>query len=160
MDAETVVLTYSDMIYRIAMRYVKNPADAEDVYSEVFLRYFRKPRSFESEEHRKAWLIRVTINCAKDLLVKNQPYEDIDELQIAEEAAGPQREELVDLRNALEGLKEDYREVICLYHLDGLSVKRIAEIVEKPENTVKSLLKRGRELLKKSLEAADRSYMG
>ena len=78
MDAETVVKTYSDMIYRIAMRYVAKPEDAEDVYSEVFLNYFRRPREFESEEHRKAWLIKVTINCAKDLLGKRMNFEDIE----------------------------------------------------------------------------------
>ena len=137
------------------MRYVKQAADAEDVYSEVFLRYYRKPRSFESEEHRKAWLIKVTINCAKDLFMKRMPYEELEELQIAAEEPGLQREELYDLRRAMEALKPDYREAISLYYLDGLPVKHVAEVLDKPENTVKSLLMRGREQLKQALEAAD-----
>lgn len=66
---EFVVRTYADMIYKIAVRYVRDLTLAEDVFSETFLAYFRKERSFESEEHRKAWLIRVTINCAKDALM-------------------------------------------------------------------------------------------
>lgn len=155
MDAETVVKTYSDMIYRVAMRYMANPDDAEDVYSEVFLIYFKKERSFESEEHRKAWLIKVTINCAKDALSERVHHADLEEVQVAEPPKGPDREELIDLRRALEELKPEYREPICLYHLDGLSVREIAAILEKPENTVKSLLARGREILRKKLEAAD-----
>lgn len=65
MNEELVVKTYADMVYKIAYRYTANPTDAEDVFSETFLAYFKKDRAFESEEHRKAWLIRVTINCAK-----------------------------------------------------------------------------------------------
>ena len=156
MNAEAVVKTYSDMIYRIAIRYVTKPEDAEDVYSEVFLSYFRKPRTFESEEHRKAWLIKVTINCAKDLLMKRVPYEDLEEVQVAKEEKGPEREELMDLRQALSELREDYREVISLYYLDDIPVKEIAALLEKPENTIKSLLHRGRAELKEKLENADK----
>ena len=54
---EQIVRTYADMVYRIAYRYVKNSIDADDVFSEVFLAYFKKERTFENEEHRKAWLI-------------------------------------------------------------------------------------------------------
>ena len=63
-----VVRTYADMVYKIAVRYTANLTDADDVFSETFLAYFRKERQFNSEEHRKAWLIRVAINCAKDQL--------------------------------------------------------------------------------------------
>lgn len=157
MNAETVVKTYSDMIYRIAIRYVMKPEDAEDVYSEVFLSYFRKPRTFESEEHRKAWLIKVTINCAKDLLMKRVPYEDIDEVQVAKPDKGPAPEEIMDLRIALSQLKDEYREVISLYYLDDLPVKEIAALLDKPENTIKSLLHRGRAELKEKLESADKA---
>ncbi|MBQ8116463.1 MAG: sigma-70 family RNA polymerase sigma factor [Lachnospiraceae bacterium] len=160
MDAETIVLTYSDMVYRIAMRYVRQPADAEDVYSEVFLRYFRKLRTFESEEHRKAWLIKVTMNCAKDLLTQKLSYDEIETVQIPEAEKGPDKEELLDLRNAMEGLKPEYREAISLYYLDGLSVKQVADVMDRPENTVKSLLMRGREALKKELLAADKALSG
>ena len=61
------VRRYSDMVYRLAFARTGNTADAEDVYQEVFLRYLRSDPQFTSEEHRKAWLLRVTINCAKKL---------------------------------------------------------------------------------------------
>ena len=157
MDAETVVRTYSNTVYRVAMRYVGNATDADDVYSEVFLRYFKKPRSFESEEHRKAWLIKVTMNCAKDIFADRHPYEDITEMQIEQEDTGPVPEEIMDLRNAIKTLKPEYREAITMYYIEGLSVKEISVILDRPENTVKSHLKRGRESLKAVLEAADKA---
>jgi RNA polymerase sigma factor (sigma-70 family) len=79
MNEEEIVRTYADMVYKIAYRYVANPTDADDVFSETFLAYFKKERTFEEEEHRKAWLIRVTINCAKDLLRSKAPWEELNE---------------------------------------------------------------------------------
>ena len=58
---------YADLIYKLAFSRMKNAADAEDVFQEVFLRYFSKRPVFDSEEHRKAWLIRVTLNCCNKL---------------------------------------------------------------------------------------------
>ena len=67
-QAEETVRRYSDMVYRLAFARTGNTADAEDVYQEVFLRYLRSDPQFTSEEHRKAWLLRVTINCAKSFM--------------------------------------------------------------------------------------------
>ena len=151
MDAESIVRTYADMIYKIAYRYTRQSADAEDVFSEVWLIYFKKDRAFESEEHRKAWLIRVTINAAKKLLGRRTYPEEVDE-RVAEPAADESREELLDLRQAVERLKPEYREVICLYYLQDLPVKMIAAILEQNENTVKTHLMRGREQLRRFME--------
>jgi len=63
---ESVIEEYSTMVYRLAVSQTGNRTDADDVFQEVFLRYIRRERSFESEEHRKAWLIRVTVNCCKN----------------------------------------------------------------------------------------------
>ncbi len=88
--------------------------------------------------------------------MKRAPYEDLEEVQVAKEEKGPEREELMDLRKALSELREDYREVISLYYLDDIPVKEIAALLEKPENTIKSLLHRGRAELKEKLENADK----
>ena len=69
-DQESVIRQYADTVYRLAWAYVRNQADADDVFQEVFLRYVRRAPEFENEEHRKAWLLRVTINCAKSHLKK------------------------------------------------------------------------------------------
>ena len=149
---EQIVRTYADMVYRIACRYVKNSIDADDVFSEVFLAYFKKERTFESEEHRKAWLIRVTINCAKDFLVKHSQWQQIHEETIADQASS-KTDTYIDLHTAIEQLRPEYREVIKLYYLDDLSVKQIAQILDKNENTIKTQLARAREKLKTLLEA-------
>ena len=144
--------TYADMVYRIAYRYVKNPIDTDDVFSEVFLAYFKKERTFESEEHRKAWLIRVTINCAKDLLEQRAQMQQLHEETLSDQTI-PDTDTYMDLHGAIEQLRPDYREVIKLYYLDDLSVKQIAQVLGKNENTVKTQLSRAREMLKTMLEA-------
>ena len=149
---EQIVRTYADMVYRIACRYVNNSIDADDVFSEVFLAYFKKERTFESEEHRKAWLIRVTINCAKDFLEQRSRMQPLYEERVVE-AAAPDTDTYMDLHAAIEQLRPEYREVIKLYYLDDLSVKQIAQILDKNENTIKTQLSRAREMLKTFLEA-------
>lgn len=149
---EQIVRTYADMVYRIAYRYVKNSIDADDVFSEVFLAYFKKERAFESEEHRKAWLIRVTINCAKDLLEQRSQLQQLHEEALSDQTA-PDADTYIDLREAVEQLRPAYREVIKLYYLDELSVREIAQILNKNENTVKTQLFRARDELRVILEA-------
>ena len=72
MPAETVIREYSDMVYRIAFARTGNKADADDIYQEVFLRYIRRKPEFRSEEHAKAWFIKVSVNCARKFMSKNQ----------------------------------------------------------------------------------------
>ena len=143
--------TYADMVYRIAYRYVKNSIDSDDVFSEVFLAYFKKERTFESEEHRKAWLIRVTINCAKDLLGQRAQLQQLHEETLPDQTAHD-ADTYMDLHQAIEQLRPEYREVIKLYYLDDLSVKEIAQILNKNENTIKTQLSRARDTLRTILE--------
>lgn len=152
LNGEEIVRTYSDMVYKIAMRYMHNPADAEDVYSETFLAYFKKERTFENEEHRKAWLIRVTINCAKDMLSGRTYDVELDEGLTDDKSERTENDEILDLRRAIKNLPEAQREVITLFYLQDLKIKEIAEILDKPENTIKVTLMRAREALKTQLE--------
>ena len=147
-----VVRTYADMVYKIAVRYTANLTDADDVFSETFLAYFRKERQFNSEEHRKAWLIRVAINCAKDPLRGRQQSCEFEADPGSVEQGFAKAEELADLRSALKRLRPEYREVICLFYLQDLSVKMIAEVLGRNESTVKTQLSRAREQLKVFLE--------
>ena len=152
LNGEEIVRTYSDMVYKIAMRYMHNPTDAEDVYSETFLAYFKKERTFENEEHRKAWLIRVTINCAKDMLSGRTYDVELDEGLTDDKSERTENDEILDLRRAIKNLPEAQREVITLFYLQDLKIKEIAEILGKPENTIKVTLMRAREALKTQLE--------
>ena len=149
---EQIVRTYADMVYRIAYRYVKNSIDTDDVFSEVFLAYFKKERTFESEEHRKAWLIRVTINSAKDLLEQRAQLQQLHEETLPDQTV-QDTDTYMDLYNAIEQLRPEYQEVIKLYYLDELSVKEIAQILDKNENTVKTQLFRARDALRATLKS-------
>ena len=151
MDEEQIVRTYADMIYKIAYRYTSNPADAEDVFSETFLAYFKRERSFESEEHRKAWLIRVTINCAKDLLAERHYDEELNEELVCEPGHTSQ-EDILTLREAINALPPGQKEILTLYYLNDVPIKTIAKILEKSESTVKVTLFRARENLRKFFE--------
>ena len=155
MNDEMIVRTYSDMIYGVAMRYVRNHYDAEEIYSDVFYRYFRRVRTFQCEEHRKAWLLRVTINCSKEHLMNRQYNADIDDdmFETVSFSDVPHKalEDILDVRAALKKLSEDYREVIELHYFSGLKVNEIANMLQRKESTVKVQLMRGREKLKELL---------
>lgn len=155
MSDEEVVRTYSDMIYGVAMRYVRDRNAAEEVYSDVFYRYFRRVRTFDSEEHRKAWLLRVTMNCAKDHLMGRRYDEEIqDDMFASVSISGTEEaslEEIMDVRDALKKLDDEHREVVELYYFNQLSVTEIASMLQRSVNTVKSQLRRGREKLRTML---------
>ncbi|MCQ2430353.1 MAG: sigma-70 family RNA polymerase sigma factor [Clostridia bacterium] len=153
MNGEEVVRTYSDMIYKIAYRYVHNQYDAEDILSETLLNYFKKEREFESEEHRKAWLIRVAINESKNVLSKTHYDEEINEELLGGEDEWSGITDAMDLKSAIQKLPEHQREVILLYYMQNLSVNEVADMLGKNKNTVAVTLARARENLRKYLES-------
>lgn len=151
-DLEDAVRQYADMIYRIAMTITGNEPDAEDVFQETFLRLVKNQRKIQSEEHLKAWLIRVAGNCAKTVVMnpwnrKTQGLTgELDKLTLSmDERQGR-------LLMELHALPQKYAVVLYLFYYEGYSVKEIARLLGKKENSIKTLLKRGRSLLKKNLE--------
>ena len=143
---------WGDMVYRLALARTASVPDAEDVFQEVFLRFFRHEDELDTDEHRKAWLIRCTVNRCKSLL------------------ASPWRKRIVPLETAEEvGVEDDYREVysavlslpakyraaIHLHYFEGLSVAEMAQALGVPEGTVKSQLSRGRALLRDLLKEVE-----
>jgi len=143
---DEVVDKYANMVYRLALAHMKSKHDAEDVFQDVFLRYILKPRSFESEEHRKAWLIRVTINRSRSIwgawFRKNEPLDDF--LAVETEPDN-------DLSEYLALLPQKYRSVIHLFYYEDLSVKQISEILGAKESTVRTWLTRARSILSEKL---------
>ena len=143
---------WGDMVYRLALARTASVHDAEDVFQEVFLRYFRHEDQFHTDEHRKAWLLRCTVNRCKSLM------------------ASPWRKRIVPLETAAEiGVEDDYREVysavlslpekyravIHLHYFEGLSVAEMAAALQSTEGTVKSQLSRGRALLRDMLKEVE-----
>lgn len=145
---EQIIEKYSNMVYRLAMARTGNVETSEDVYQEVFLRLARKMPKFESEEHKKAWLIRVTINCTKTILNSafTRHRAELDE-NIKFET--PERH---DLYYAVLNLPIKYRTIIHLYYYENYSIKEISKILKMNDNTVKSQLSRAREQLKNMVE--------
>lgn len=148
---QTVIETYFNMVYKLALSQTKNKASADDVTQEVFLRYLKNTKHFESEEHRKAWLIRVTLNCSKNVFSnawfqKTVPLSE--ELSFEEQETG-------DVYYAVLELPVKYRSVIHLFYYEDLSVEEISSILNRPQSTVKSQLFRGRELLRRKLTGGE-----
>ena len=138
--AQTAIDRYADMVYRLALSQMKNRTDADDLFQEVFVRLVSHVDTLESWEHVKAWLIRVTINCAKkhfDLYWnKNVDYIEDEERIRGEEAYEPPPEHPV--REAVSKLPPKYRLAVHLYYYEELSIAEIAERTEQKEGTVKS----------------------
>lgn len=151
-NLEKAISQYADMIYRIAVTITGNKADADDVFQETFLRLVKNQAKIQSEEHLKAWLIRVAGNCAKTMVMSpwNQKTQGIkgEDAKEMPETGEKQDRLLVELH----ALPQKYSLVLYLFYYEGYSVKEIAKLLKKNENSIKTLLKRGRNLLKKSLE--------
>ena len=96
-------------------------------------------------------MIRVTINCAKDFLKERSQMVQLCEDAVADRN-GVGADAYLDLYDAIEQLRPEYREVIKLYYLDDLPVKLIAQVLDKNENTIKTQLSRAREILRSFLE--------
>ena len=138
---------HSDMVYRLAVARVKNKYDADDILQEVFLRFIKYKDKVENEEHLKALLIRITINCSKSLLTSSwfKRTEPLSEsLSVWDEYS--------DTLDAVLRLPQKYRTVIHLHYYMGYSVEEIAKILKSKPSTVKSQLHRARQKLKIDLK--------
>ena len=151
METQALAETYRDRLFAAAFQVCGNAADAEDAAQEALLRYHISEKQFESEQHIRAWLLRVTINCAKNVsrsfFRRNTvPLEDyMDSLEFD---SGESREIFREVMN----LPETYRLVIHLYYYEDYSVAEIGRILGLTESNVKVRLSRGRQLLKKALQ--------
>lgn len=147
-DVEFIVDEYGDMLYRICLVELKNKADAEDAVQDTYLKYMKKRPHFESEEHRRAWLIRVAVNRCRDILRGKRAHvtEDIESAAAlcSEESRGCE-----DVIRVLMLLPQKYSSVMILHFAEGCDYKTIAGIIGKSESAVKMRIKKGRELFTK-----------
>lgn len=141
---------YSDTVRRLCMMRLKNYADTEDIFQTVFLKYVLSSVSFESEEHEKAWFIRVTINACKDLLKSFFRSRSVSLEEIAEQAA-ELPEDNREVLEAVLSLPQKYREVVYLHYFEEYTAPQIGQILGKNVNTVYTLLTRSREMLREKL---------
>ena len=138
---------HSDMVYRLAVARVKNKYDADDILQEVFLRFIKAKDKVENEEHLKALLIRITINCSKSMLTSSW-FKRTEPLSESFSVS----DEYSDALDSVMRLPQKYRTVIHLHYYMGYSVEEIAKIIKSKPSTVKSQLHRARQKLKIDLK--------
>lgn len=148
-EIKELVEKYSSLIFRISYCILCNPQDAEDAVQETFLRYLTKAPEFESEEHRKAWLIRVSANISKNMQMFKLKRETVSIDDI--ENVGIARDDF-ELFELIMSLPAKYKIVMTLYYVEGYKSKEIAEIIDVNEDAVRKRLQKGRELLKVEFE--------
>ena len=147
-EVSRLVETYSSMLLRLACTRLENPADAEDVVQEVFLKLLMARPSFRDAEHEKAWLIRTTLHRAADL--RKAASRRSVPLEEALLASAPEPEDR--LLAAVRALPEKYGAVIHFHYYEGYSLKEIGKLLGLPAATVGTRLARGRERLRQSLK--------
>lgn len=162
-----VIRKHADSVWRICARYFSDQADREDAFQSTFVRYVTKNPRFESDEHCRAWLLRVAINICKDIL-KSSAHKEVligtfadsalpphfDDMPQGLEASGAppgQDDRTADVRTALEQLPETYKTPLYLTYYEGFPAAKIAELLDQPVNTVYSNIARGRKALKEVL---------
>ena len=145
---EKMIEKYSNMVYRLALARTRTKENSEDVYQEVFMRLARKMPEFKSEEHEKAWLIKVTINCSKNLL-NSKFLRNTAELK---EDIPFETQERHDIFYAIQKLPLKYRTVIHLFYYENYKISEISKILNINENKIKTYLARAREKLKLEME--------
>ena len=168
-----LVLKYQDMMYRISLRILNDESSADDATQNAMIQAFRNIKSFRGGSFR-SWLARVTVNASYDEMRRwrrqpslsfEQVNNDGDEIEslpwMMDLSAGPEeRYDSVELRDALQhcvkALTPDYRLVVVLVDVEGMSYEEVARVANIPVGTVKSRLARARGQLRKSLQ----SYRG
>lgn len=144
---------YMDTIFRLAFHYTKSQAEADDITQEVLLKLYRADKEFESEDHVKYWLLRVTINaCKKVLLSPWRRTEPIENHTAAISFPSPEHSELMD---AVLALPAKYRIPIYLHYYEDYSCDEVAALLHIPGATVRTRLRRARAMLKTDLQEAE-----
>lgn len=149
-EVNRVIELYGDTVRRLCMIYLKNYADTEDIFQNVFLKYATSSVKFENDEHEKAWFIRVTINKCKDLLksfFRNRTV-SLDDIVEKPEAIPSDYREVLE---AVLSLPLKYRNVVYLHYYEGYSAPQISHILGKNVNTVYTLLTRSKKMLREIL---------
>ena len=144
-----IIEKYFDMVYKLAVSQTKDIHYGEDVAGDVFFKFLKSNKGFESEEHIKAWLIRVTINTAKSVFSSSWHKKTIP---LNEEIPVAMPEDESDVYRAVMSLPKKYRAVIHLFYYEDMSIIEISETLNINQATVRSQLHRGRRILKEKLK--------
>lgn len=157
-EFETLARQHSDTIFRVACHALGNRPDAEDVSQTVLMKLYCSSQAFDSPEHVKHWLIRVTVNECRKLLrapwrTRSLPLEDYD---------GPVQDpdDYSDVLSAVMTLEPKYRLCVYLYYYEDCTVREVAQAMDAKESTVQTWLQRAREKLRRALSEPSEEGQG
>lgn len=145
---------YAGIVFRTAYNSLLNKDDAEDIVQEVFIKYFIANKTFNDDDHEKAWILTVTANLSKNVLrsKSRQNLELDDTIKIVDNKFEKETTNHLDLEEAMIRLTANQRLVIYLFYYEQIPIKNIAKIMKSNENTVKSHLLRAKSKMKTYLE--------
>jgi len=147
-DSNAILRQYGNLVYRLALLQVKKPVDADDVFQDVFLRLVLKQRKFESDEHIKAWLIRVTINRCNSFW-KSAWKQKVVSLQT--EVNTEENIEFSEVYEQVLALPKKYKTVIHLFYYEDMPIGEMSKILNLGYNATAKRLSRARNLLKQQM---------
>lgn len=157
-NTEYLVNKYLNDVVRLALVYVRNIDDAEDIAQQVFVTYLHKRPLFTDEQRAKSWLLKVTVNYAKNHLRSKKDTLNFDELAgilVTEDTDMGQTARECAVLEAVLRLKPAFREVVHLYYYDDYSTEQIAHILSIPVSTVRTRLQRARKIIEKQLKGGE-----
>ena len=150
-EFEKIAEKYMDTIYRVAYSWMKNQHDANDVTQIVLLKFYKTTKSFESDDHIKNWLIKVTVNECK--MIFRSPWSKTEDITDYAQTLGFEEEQYYDLFQAVMKLDKKYSVPLMLFYYDGYSTKEISAMIGVPEKTVSTRLFRAKAKLKNYLKS-------
>ena len=153
-EMDAIIDRYQDMVYGLALTRTGNRTDADDVFQEVFLAYHQSGKTFRDEEHRKAWLLRTTINQSRRVTSSSWRQKTVPLSKREDVPVQFQEPEENEVWTALQSLAEDYRLPIYLFYFQELSTQEIAKVLAIRPGAVRMRLTRGREQLREALKGA------
>ncbi len=151
LDLAVIYDRYADMLYRLALSYLRCDEDARDAVQDVFIKLVEHTPGFRDEEHQRAWLVRATINRSCDLMRRRKVRAALP-LEEARYFPAHASEEAQEVLDCLSRVPEKYRAAITLHDLEGFSVEETARMLRISQSAVKMRLQRGRSSLKQQLE--------
>lgn len=164
-EIEVLVKQYSNMVFRLALVKMKQRESADDIFQEVFMRLIKLRNKLDSPEHEKAWLLKTTLDCCRDIwksawvrrVVYEQPDADHHDNHMMDDGNN-----WIDNHDGVHKLvlklPDKYRIIVHLYYYEELSIKEIGDMLNMNGNTVSTRLKRAREFLKKELTKGGYEY--
>jgi RNA polymerase sigma-70 factor, ECF subfamily len=148
---EELLIIHSERLYRTAFLYAGNREDALDIVQETSCKAFLAIGQLKNEPYFLTWLTRILIHCAYDVLKKRKKEMPVEKVFDLSSSSEQKVAENLDLMEAVTQLKDQHRTAIILFYYQDLAIGEIARMMNKPENTVKTYLQRGRRELKARL---------